>query len=505
MAYNNKITVTSLTSPLATGVLKSTTGTGELTIAVNSDLPVMTSTVGGAVPTPPNNTTTFLRGDGTFAAPSAPAGSVVNNGNSFGANFLIGSNDNFPVQLESNGVVRFDISSGASTGGVTTITSVTANTSTVQDTLIVRTNSSGTAAAGFGGGILFQGESTTTDNRDMVSFQPYWVTATDATRAAGARIRINNTSQVMSDYFVFTNGNGNVGNLAIGAASAVQIQANSITTAQAFSIGNSSLALTLGNGSGRIITSTSASSASGAIELVPSSLTAGTDIGVKITGPAYVASSNDNKVLQLTASYTRSSGAFGNVSMIAINPTVNFTGTAVGGTTGIDISPTFTSLTAAGAKFYGLYMNYSNAQAYGVYQNGANTLNIINGKTAIGSTTDPTEALIVTGNTTTTGQQNAGDFQITDGAGFVVNWNNGNTQYVTIQANRTPTFSSPKNGATYRLRIIQGTGGSKLITWPTITWRGGTAPTLTTTAAKQDIIVLVYSNGVYYGDASLNY
>lgn len=30
----------------------------------------MTATVGGGVPTPPNNTTTFLRGDGTFAAPS---------------------------------------------------------------------------------------------------------------------------------------------------------------------------------------------------------------------------------------------------------------------------------------------------------------------------------------------------------------------------------------------------------------------------------------------------
>lgn len=29
----------------------------------------MTATVGGLVPTPPNNTTTFLRGDGTFAAP----------------------------------------------------------------------------------------------------------------------------------------------------------------------------------------------------------------------------------------------------------------------------------------------------------------------------------------------------------------------------------------------------------------------------------------------------
>jgi hypothetical protein len=59
---------------LATGLLKNTTGTGVPSIAVNSDLPVMTSTVGGAVPTPPNNTTTFLRGDGTFAAP--PGGGV---------------------------------------------------------------------------------------------------------------------------------------------------------------------------------------------------------------------------------------------------------------------------------------------------------------------------------------------------------------------------------------------------------------------------------------------
>ena len=31
----------------------------------------MSATVGGGVPTPPNNTTTFLRGDGTFAAPAA--------------------------------------------------------------------------------------------------------------------------------------------------------------------------------------------------------------------------------------------------------------------------------------------------------------------------------------------------------------------------------------------------------------------------------------------------
>lgn len=56
---------------LATGVVKNTTTTGVLSIAANTDLPAMTATVGGAVPTPPNNTTTFLRGDGTFAAPVA--------------------------------------------------------------------------------------------------------------------------------------------------------------------------------------------------------------------------------------------------------------------------------------------------------------------------------------------------------------------------------------------------------------------------------------------------
>lgn len=39
-------------------------------IAVGS-VATMTATVGGGVPTPPNNTTTFLRGDGTFAAPTA--------------------------------------------------------------------------------------------------------------------------------------------------------------------------------------------------------------------------------------------------------------------------------------------------------------------------------------------------------------------------------------------------------------------------------------------------
>ena len=60
------------TSTLGTGILKSTAGT--LSLATGADLPVMTSTVGGAVPTPPNDVAKFLRGDGLWGIPSGGGG-----------------------------------------------------------------------------------------------------------------------------------------------------------------------------------------------------------------------------------------------------------------------------------------------------------------------------------------------------------------------------------------------------------------------------------------------
>lgn len=91
------------------------------------------------------------------------------------------------------------------------------------------------------------------------------------------------------------------------------------------------------------------------------------------------------------------------------------------------------------------------------------------------------------------------------GATPAIDWANGNVQCWTLDQNATPTFANPVVGSFYMLELIQGSGGSKTVTWSgaTIVWVGGTAPTLTTTASRKDAIVLVCvdasSSGTYLG------
>lgn len=90
---------------------------------------------------------------------------------------------------------------------------------------------------------------------------------------------------------------------------------------------------------------------------------------------------------------------------------------------------------------------------------------------------------------------------------LAINWDSGSTQYVTLTGSPTlSTPTNPLNGQVYRLRLIQDAIGSRtVIWWAGIIWAGGSAPTLTTTATKQDIITLLYSNGVYYADCTKNF
>lgn len=91
------------------------------------------------------------------------------------------------------------------------------------------------------------------------------------------------------------------------------------------------------------------------------------------------------------------------------------------------------------------------------------------------------------------------------GAAITLNFNQADWHTLTLTANCTITLSAPVAGTEYILYLLQDGVGSRTVTWPTIKWQGGAAPTLTTTAGKTDLILLRYDGTSYYGLASLNY
>jgi hypothetical protein len=113
--------------------------------------------------------------------------------------------------------------------------------------------------------------------------------------------------------------------------------------------------------------------------------------------------------------------------------------------------------------------------------------------------------LVATSPTTTVwygGEFDAGN----SGISLNIDWNNSDSQRVLMTGNCTFTFSNPVAGQGYQLKLTQDGGGSKTATWPgSVKWSGGTAPTLTTTAGKIDLISFYYDGVDFYGSSSLNY
>lgn len=88
-----------------------------------------------------------------------------------------------------------------------------------------------------------------------------------------------------------------------------------------------------------------------------------------------------------------------------------------------------------------------------------------------------------------------------------ITWQNGNKQAVTLTANTVFSFNAPDNSANLSLRVATG-AGSFTATWPgTVLWPAGTAPTITATASKVDLIACYYSKVAtkYYCVATQNF
>lgn len=86
-----------------------------------------------------------------------------------------------------------------------------------------------------------------------------------------------------------------------------------------------------------------------------------------------------------------------------------------------------------------------------------------------------------------------------------ITWSNGSVQKSTLTGNVTYTFASPVTGGAYLLKVATG-AGSFTATWPAaVKWSGGTAPTITVTASKVDLINFYYDGTTYYGSYTQNY
>lgn len=75
---------------------------------------------------------------------------------------------------------------------------------------------------------------------------------------------------------------------------------------------------------------------------------------------------------------------------------------------------------------------------------------------------------------------------------------NGTMQDITLTGSPTITMPTATAGKSFLLMLRSG-AGSYTVTWSTVKWPGGTAPTVTTTASRMDIYSF-YSDGTnWYG------
>jgi hypothetical protein len=76
---------------------------------------------------------------------------------------------------------------------------------------------------------------------------------------------------------------------------------------------------------------------------------------------------------------------------------------------------------------------------------------------------------------------------------------NGTVQILTLTGNATITMPAAVAGKSFIIILRQDATGSRSVTWSTVKWPAGTAPTVTATASKQDIFSFFSDGSSWYG------
>lgn len=85
------------------------------------------------------------------------------------------------------------------------------------------------------------------------------------------------------------------------------------------------------------------------------------------------------------------------------------------------------------------------------------------------------------------------------GTAITVSLANGTVQQLTLTGNATITMPTAAAGKSFIIMLKQDGTGSRTVTWSTVVWPGGTAPTITSTASKQDIYSFFSDGTNWYG------
>jgi len=97
-------------------------------------------------------------------------------------------------------------------------------------------------------------------------------------------------------------------------------------------------------------------------------------------------------------------------------------------------------------------------------------------------------------------------FSANSSTAITLDLTNGTFQIITLTGNATITMPATVSGKSFIVLLRQDATGSRTVTWSTVTWAGGTTPTITSTASKQDIFSFFSDGSRWYGvTASQNY
>lgn len=89
------------------------------------------------------------------------------------------------------------------------------------------------------------------------------------------------------------------------------------------------------------------------------------------------------------------------------------------------------------------------------------------------------------------------------GGNATIDWSLGFSFYGTLTENTTYAFSNTKDGQSISIAITQA-ASVKTVTWPSVKWSGGVAPTMSVGSGKVDVYTFIKVNGVFYGAVLAN-